>query len=208
MYLGAPAWMMMTSAAAFKLFEADFMDIDYAFAVSMFFIMFAVSLFPKIAGWIDIALRPGGAAAYGGRGRFAAGAAIETLFSLMLAPVVAFRVTLFLIGLCFGKTVTWSGQERDAYQLSWRAAARGLWAQTLFGKALFIMILLGAPQALPWAMPVLLGLCLSIPFAVLTSHPATSAFTRRVKLCAIPDEFNQRVELAATAPSPALAQAA
>ncbi len=203
MYFGAPAWMLMTSAAAFKLFEADFMDVNFAFAVSMFFIMFAVSLFPKIAGWIDIALRKGGTAEYGGRIRFALGAFVETLFSFMLAPVVAFRVTMFMIGLVFGKSVQWSGQQRDAYQLSWGTALRGLWPQTFFGLGLTLLIASGAPNALPWAAPVLLGLTLSIPFAVMTSSPSFGRWAERVKLCATPDEITPRAKLTAPPAAPA-----
>lgn len=189
MYFGAPAWIAMISAAAFKIFEGDLGDIDYAFGAAMFFIMFAVSLFPKIAGWVDIALRCGGMAAYGGRLRFMAGAVTETAFSILLAPVVAFRVTVFMAGLLFGRTVGWSGQKRDAYRLSWATAARGLWPQTLFGLAIAGLIVLGgAPAALPWAAPALLGLCLAVPFAVLTSHPALGRWCAQVGICAVPEE--------------------
>lgn len=189
MYFGAPAWMLMTTAAALKLFDNDIMDIDFAFAISMFFIMFAVSLFPKIAGWVDIALRTGGAAAYGGRLRFAVGAFVETLFSIMLAPVVAFRVTVFLVGLLFGKSVKWSGQQRDAHRLSWGTAIRGLWPQMAFGQALFWMIMLVQPSVIVWALPIVVPLSLCIPFAVLTTHPWLNRATERVRLCATPDEF-------------------
>ncbi|MEM9198368.1 MAG: glucans biosynthesis glucosyltransferase MdoH, partial [Pseudomonadota bacterium] len=136
MYLAAPAWMLMTLAAGWKMVAGEVQDISFVLGVSMFFIMFAVSLFPKIAGWIDIALTPGAALAYGGRLRFAIGAVTETLFSLLLAPVVAFRVTVFLVGLIFGKKMGWNGQQRDAYALSWPEAVRGLWPQTLFGVVL------------------------------------------------------------------------
>ena len=197
MYFGAPAWMLMTSCAALKLFEADFMHIDFAFAVSMFFVIFAVSLFPKIAGWIDVALRKGGTAAYGGSWRFFAGAVTETVFSILMAPVVAFRVSLFMLGLAFGKTVNWTGQNRDAYRLGWATAIKGLWPQTVFGLGLAALIGSGAPQALPWAAPVLLGLALSIPFAVLTSHPVVNRLVVGARLCATPDEFAPRAELAA-----------
>jgi membrane glycosyltransferase len=50
--------------------------------------------------------------------------------------------------------------------------------------------MLAAPLALPWAVPVLLGLCLAIPFAVLTTHPTVNRMTERWKLCAIPDEIS------------------
>lgn len=188
MYLAAPAWMLMTLAAAWKLLVGDIAGIDFALGMAMFFIMFAVSLFPKIAGWFDIALRPGGAAAYGGRGRFAAGALAETVFSMLLAPVVAFRVTLFLAGLPFGRRIVWAGQQRDPRALSWAEAARGLWPQTLFGLVLAAAILAAAPDALPWAAPVLAGLILAIPFAVLTAHPGFGTWAARAGLCAIPDE--------------------
>lgn len=208
MYFAAPAWMLMTVAAVFKIYEQDYGDVDFAFAISMFFVIFAVSLFPKVAGWLDIALRPGGAAAYGGRLRFFAGAVVETLFSILLAPAVAFRVTLFMAGLVFGGRVGWAGQQRDAHRLSWGTAARALWPQTVFGFALATMVALNAPSALPWAAPVLAGLCLSIPFATLTSHPRLGRWAARARLCATPEEFTPTPGLAqprAAQASPALA---
>ncbi|MEX2518279.1 MAG: glucans biosynthesis glucosyltransferase MdoH [Paracoccaceae bacterium] len=207
MYFGAPAWMLMTVAAASKIYSADLLEVDFAFALSMFLIMFAVSLFPKVAGWLDVALKTGGARAYGGRLRFAAGVVVETIFSILLAPVVAFRVTIFLIGLLFGKRVAWSGQVRDAYRLSWTTAIRGLWPQAIFGFGLAAAVAAGAPSALPWAAPVLAGLCLAIPFAVLTSHPAFGRAVAGLGLCAIPDEVAASPTLTAVAEEAAPAEA-
>ncbi len=189
MYFGAPAWMAMTVAGAWKMIAGEGMDVNFALGVSMFFIMIAVSLFPKIAGWIDIALRPGGVRAYGGAGRFVAGALVETVFSVLISPVVALRVTLFLIGLLFGKRVVWGGQVRDAYSLRWSEAARGLWPQTAMGLGLLWLIEARAPGALVWAAPILAGLGLAIPFAVLTASPAVGRLCTRLRLCAIPEEF-------------------
>lgn len=189
MYLGAPAWMLMTCAAAAKVFEGD-TGMDLALGVAMFFIMFAVSLVPKLAGLLDVALTPGGAARYGGRWRLAAGGLTETLFSVLLAPVVALRVSLFLVGLLFGQTVTWGGQMRDAYRLSWGEAVRGLWPQTVFGLGLAGLILgmVGAGTLL-WAAPMVAGLTLAIPFAVLTAEPALGRLLARAGLCAVPEEI-------------------
>ena len=193
MYFGAPAWMLMTVAAGSKLVFPDAGGIDLAFGIAMFFIMFAVSLIPKLMGMLDIALTRGGAACYGGRLRFAISGLVETVFSILMAPVVAFRVTLFLIGLAFGKSIIWGAQNRDAYSLGWWDAARGLWPQVLFGTVLFMMILMMAgPATLPWAMPMIAGLCLAIPFAVLTAHPGFGAWTKRIGLCAVPNEVEAR----------------
>ncbi|MCH8953186.1 MAG: glucans biosynthesis glucosyltransferase MdoH [Proteobacteria bacterium] len=189
MYMGAPAWMLMTATAAVKLIEGDGTQVDIAFGIAMFFIMFAVSLVPKLIGLLDIALTSGGAARYGGRLRFALGGLVEALFSILMAPVVAFRVTLFLIGLAFGRSVIWGGQNRDAYRLTWRDAARGLWPQSLFGLGLLVSIgLIKGLDTLVWAGPMIAGLLLAIPFAVLTAHPRFGRLAGRLGLCAIPDE--------------------
>ncbi len=197
MYFGAPAWMLMTLAAASMLVWPTDGGIDLAFGIAMFFIMFAVSLVPKLLGLLDIALTRGGAARYGGRLRFAIGGLVEALFSIVMAPVVAFRVTLFLIGLLFGKSMIWGAQNRDAYRLGWGDAARGLWPQTLFGKTLFMAILMSTGvSTLPWAAPMITGLCLAIPFAVLSAHPAFGRWAAQVGLCAIPDEIDVPESLA------------
>lgn len=190
MYLAAPAWMLMTLAAASKLIGGDGGQIDLAFGIAMFFIMFTVSLVPKLAGLLDIAATRGGVARYGGAARFAAGGLIETVFSILIAPVVAFRVTLFLIGLAFGRTIVWNGQNRDSRGLTWGDAARGLWPQTLFGSALIAAIASAAGWgAAAWAGPMAAGLILSIPVAVLTASPGFGRRLRRAGLCAIPDDI-------------------
>jgi membrane glycosyltransferase len=111
------------------------------------------------------------------------------LFSLLMAPVVAFRVTLFLVGLVMGKSVIWGGQNRDAYRLTWTDAALGLWPQTLFGLTLLISIsLVRGLETVAWAGPMIAGLLVSIPFAVLTAHPRFGHWAARLGLCAVPDE--------------------
>ena len=198
MYMGAPAWMLMTATAAAKLVEGDAGQVNLAFGVAMFFVMFAVSLVPKLMGLLDIALTPGGCARYGGRLRFALGGVTETLFSILLAPVVALCVTLFLGGLVLGRSVIWSGQRRESYRLSWVDAARGLWPQALFGFGLLLAIGFGAaPTALAWAAPIIAGLVLAMPFAVLTADPGVGRRAAGARLCAIPDEL---------APPPTLAR--
>ena len=193
MYFGAPAWMLMTVAAASMLLNPAAGGIDLAFGIAMFFIMFGVSLVPKLMGLLDIALTPGGAARYGGRLRFAVSGLVEALFSILMAPIVAFRVTLFLIGLAFGKSIIWGAQNRDAYSLGWKDATKGLWPQTLFGFTLVVAILsLAGPATLPWAAPMMAGLCLAIPFAVFTAHPKFGAWTKRIGLCAVPEEVSER----------------
>ncbi len=90
--------------------------------------------FPKLAGLLDVALRRGGLAAYGGGCASSPRRAVEITFSLQLGAISALATTRFLIGLAFGRAaVGWNGQVRDAHALSFSAAVRGLWGQTLSG---------------------------------------------------------------------------
>ncbi|HEY8578674.1 MAG TPA: glucans biosynthesis glucosyltransferase MdoH, partial [Beijerinckiaceae bacterium] len=144
----------------------------------------------KLAGFVDIALTEGGLKRYGGGARFASGAAVEILFSLLIAPAVTLRTSLFMLGLAFGRAVVWNGQARDAHALPWSVAARGLWPQTAFGLALAAAGLWLAPTALLWSLPMTLGYVVAIPFAVVTADPDLGEALARSGLCALPEEFD------------------
>ena len=190
MYLGAFAWMAFIALAALKVFDVERAETPFpaALGLTLFAAMFAMSLAPKLAGLIDVLLRAEERRRYGGTGRIVVGALSEFMFSVLLGPVVAFRIALFMIGLAFGRTVTWEAQARDAERLSWRTALAGLWPQFLFGAALGALLYGLAPGALPWALPVLVGLTGAVPFAVLTAEPALGRWFSRRGLCATPEE--------------------
>ncbi len=197
MYIGAAAWMAMIALMALKAFETGLGNLHLELGMALFFTMFAMSITPKLAGFLDIALTKGGMNRYGGSLRFSSSAVIEIVFSILLSPIACLRVTLFMIALLFGRAVIWSGQNRDAYGLSWATAFAGLWPQTLAGMALFAVIYTKAPGALIWASPMLAALLLAVPFAVLTAAPRFGEAMARLGLCAIPEEFDMPEELKA-----------
>jgi membrane glycosyltransferase len=195
MYLSAAAWMTMVGLGAAIAMAGGFQSLDLDLSVAMFFVMIGMSLTPVAAGLVDVALTKGGAARYGGRARFAAGSAAQFLFSLMLMPVTALRLTIFMVSLVFGKAVAWNGQQRDAHSLSWGTALRGLWPQFLSGCVLLGVLWTYAPGAILWAAPMLAGFLLAVPFAVLTASPAAGELLTRWRLAAIPEEFDTPEEL-------------
>lgn len=199
MYVGAVAWMAFIALAALKVFDTERADGPFpaALGLTLFATMFAMSLAPKVAGLLDIVLRPGERARYGGTGKLVGGALSEFVFSVLLGPVVAFRIALFMVGLLFGRTVTWEAQSRDAERLSWRTAMAGLWPQFLFGGLLAGLLTAFAPATLPWALPVLVALLGAVPFAVLTAEPALGRWLSRRGLCATPEEVSPTVSLVA-----------
>jgi membrane glycosyltransferase len=201
MFLGIPAWTLMFALAALKPLERADLAGGYPGGEAVFVYLAFLSMFlaPKIAGYLDVALTPGGLARYGGGRRFACGAAAELTFSFLLGAATTLRTTLFMAGLAFGRSVTWNGQARDAHALSWRTAIAGLWPQTLFGMAVIAGLALQAPLALAWAAPLLAGFPLAVPLAVFTADPRLGAWFARHGLCAVPEEIAVPPEVAALA---------
>jgi membrane glycosyltransferase len=191
MYVGAFAWVAFMVLAALKVFDTEAPDGPFpaALGLTLFVATFVMSLTPKLAGLVDVLLRPGERQRYGGTARLLGGAVLEFVFSVLLGPVVAFRVAIFMVGLAFGRTVTWDAQARDAERLSWRTAVSGLWPQLLFGVLIGGLLFAYAPAALVWAAPVLAGLIGAIPFAVLTSEPGFGRALSRLRLCATAEEI-------------------
>lgn len=190
MYVGACAWVAFMILAALKVFDVEPTDAAFpaGLGLALFAITFLMSLAPKLAGLADVLLRAGERRRYGGTAKLLGGALMEFLFSMLLGPVVAFRIAIFMVGLTLGRTVTWEAQARDAERLSWRTALAGLWPQFLFGLLLGGVLYTYAPGAIIWALPVLVGLLGAVPFAVLTSQPALGRWLVRRGLCATPEE--------------------
>ena len=190
MYFGAAGWVVFIAASALKVFEAPASEpFPAAFGVFFFFVIFTMSLMPKLAGVADILVRASERRRYGGGTRLVAGALIEVIASTLMAPAVALADTIFMIGLLFGRRVGWEGQKRDGYRLTWAHAVRGLWPQVVFGAAVGVLLAVMMPGVLPWASPMLAGLIGAPVFAVATAAPGFGRWLATRGLCAIPEEF-------------------
>jgi membrane glycosyltransferase len=192
MFIGVPAFTLLIALAALKPLDGEDMSrFPAGSAIGLYGVYLAMYLAPKLAGFLDIAMTPGGLARYGGGARFAAGALFELAFSFMLGAATTLRTGLFMIGLLFGRSVIWSGQSRDAHELSYATAFAGLWPQLVFGVYLYGMAAALAPSLILWSAPLTLGYFFAIPFAVETSGPRFTAFLQRTGLCAIPEDLAQ-----------------
>jgi membrane glycosyltransferase len=191
MFLGVPAMTLMVALLPLKLLDGeDRAAFPAGLAAGVYLAYLLMYLAPKLAGVADVLLRPGGARAYGGAGRFLSGALTETAFSFLLGAVSTFRTTVFMAGLALGRSVVWNGQARDARGVPWATAARALWAPTLFGVAVCGALAWLSPVVLLWSLPLTLGYLAAIPFTVATASPAAASLFARLRLCAIPEELD------------------
>ena len=137
MFIGSPAWIGLlvlgTLAVACSDNPASFIRADAG--IALFACVLVMWFAPKIASAVDILLRPELRRAFGGVGLFVANCAIETLYSIVLCPILWFGHAIFLAGSLFGREIGWAGQIRDDHAVPFTLALRHLWPHTLLGCA-------------------------------------------------------------------------
>lgn len=194
MYLGSPAWLafMLLGLIRNQPFRIDLGLLLLAVTLTMTFA-------PKLATLADVLLRPKLRRAYGGLLRILPSVLLEFLFSTLIAPISAVAVTVFLLGLPFGREIGWSAQQRDGHSVSFRAAFTVLWPQTLIGLLLGGWLWHVAPGAILFWFTFPLGLICAVPTAMFTAHPSFGRLLASTGICRIPEEAQADAEPATTA---------
>ena len=190
MFLGSPAWIGLllvgTLALALAPSPAAFMrpDAGYALLVIILVMWFA----PKIATVIDVLTRRSLRRAFGGSARFLLSVVTETLFFILLSPIMWVCHTLFIAGVPFGRVIGWIGQVRDDHTVSWSQALRQLWPHTVLGAGPLVLLAVTHPSAIPYALLLAGGPALAIPLAVITAKPAVGTALARIGIGRLPEE--------------------
>jgi membrane glycosyltransferase len=201
MFLGSPAWIGLlvvgTLALAASPTTADFIrpDAGRALLVVILIMWFA----PKIATVIDVLTRPKLRRAFGGTARFLVSVATETVFFILLSPIMWICHTLFLAGLPFGRVIGWIGQVRHDHTVPWSQALHQLWPHTAIGLVSLGLIAAAHPAALCYAFLLAGGPALSIPLAVFTARPALGRLLTRIGIGRLPEETAPPLALTALA---------
>jgi membrane glycosyltransferase len=190
MFIGSPAWIGLlvlgTFAAAFSDTPANFIRPDAGMA--LFVCVLVMWFSPKIATAVDILLRPELRRGFGGAGLFILNYLIETVYSILLCPILWLGHTIFLFGLLFGREIGWIGQTRDDHAVPFTLALHNLWPHTMLGWAMLGLLAMTQPAAIPYALFLAAGPALAIPFAMVTAWPRFGSFTARIGIGRLPEE--------------------
>lgn len=127
-------------------------------------------------------------AAFGGGLSLLAGAAIEILYAVLIAPVMMAYHACFVTGIVLGGRTTWSPQSRDGRYVALPDALRSTAAMTLAGLVWALGTAWVAPVFALALTPVLAGLLLSAPLITLTSSARLGAWLRDKRLLVSPTE--------------------
>jgi len=158
-------------------------------------LVLALMFAPKLLAIGTVLATNGGAKPYGGTPRLLASALLEQVFSTLVGPILTVFYTVFVATTLMGRVVHWDAQARDDRGLGWREASWRLGLPVVVGAvAAGLMAAAGAPWA---SLPLMPGLLLAAPLAVLSSRASLGQAARRAGLFATPEETRPGHELAA-----------
>jgi membrane glycosyltransferase len=148
----------------------------------------AMLFLPKLLA-LSLTLRSHeGSASYGGRAALVGSTLVETLFSVLLAPVMMLFHSIFVLRILSGAAVGWPPQPRGDRGTDWDTAMRRHVAHLVLGAIAIAVIGVWAPSFLPWLAPVVAGLMLAAPLAVLSSKRSLGAKARKWRMFMTPEE--------------------
>jgi membrane glycosyltransferase len=190
MFIGSPAWvgLLVLATAELALCDdpANIMRSDAGSALLIWVLLMWFS--PKIAGALDVLLDESERRAFGGGGRFTVNFAIETVYSIVLCPILWISHTIFLFGRLFDRDINWMGQVRDDHVVPFALAMRDLWPQTLVGCLSLGLVAFSQPWALPYILLLAGGPAFAAPFATVTAWPVLGSLAARIGIGRLPEE--------------------
>ncbi len=129
--------------------------------------------------------------AFGGARAIIKGALVETLFAVLIAPVMMAFHAYFVISVLLGFKVSWEAQDREGRLLTWGEAFARTSKLTVIALIWGFMTFKYATVFFWWLIPVLVGLILAAPLVRYSSSLDWGNNCRRHKIFLCPSETQQ-----------------
>jgi membrane glycosyltransferase len=159
-------------------------------AIGLFLAVMGLLMAPKLLSLLIHLRNRAERAGFGGGDKFALSVLLETAASTLLAPVLAFLQTHFVVGILLGRNVKWEAQDRGEAQTTLSEAMLRHWPSTLLGAVWSVLLLTTTPKLFWWFSPVLAGFLLAIPMSVWSSRVSLGERARKHGLFLTPEEVD------------------
>ena len=162
---------------------------------SLLYLTIIILLLPKLMGVIVTLVHR--KQRFGGALKLTLGSIIETVFAIIVAPLMMVFHAYFVVCVFLGKKVKWDAQPREGRMVPWKEA----FSYTLLSS--LIAILWGSvayyftPVFFWWLSPILLGLILAAPIVRYSSSIKLGVKLRQWGIFLCPSEVDNDATLAA-----------
>ncbi|MBW7470085.1 glucans biosynthesis glucosyltransferase MdoH [Marinobacter sp. F4218] len=203
-YLASPLWLLFLIAVTISAAQMTLAPIDYfpegyqglfplwpewrpEWALGLALSTLMLLFFPKFLAIFDSVVQRT-SAGFGGYIKLLKSVLLESLVSVLLAPVRMLAHSRFVIAALFNVSLKWAGQNRTE-EITWR---EGFWNQLpamLVGSGWALFAWQLDTLFFFWSLPVAVPLILSAPTSVLLSRQALGIGLLERRLLMIPEEF-------------------
>lgn len=191
MYLSGPGWVGLTLLGLIRNGP-----VDTSLGIALLTVSLTMSFTPKLVTLLNVLCKKSLRTAFGGVPRIMSGVLAETLFTMLIAPIISLSVTFFVISLLFGKQMGWEAQQRDNKGVPFSLAFSRLWPHFTIGIVLFFFLHDLVPNAMVISAPIYVGLITGTLLTVLTGSPRVGTWARSIGICRLPEEsFNKHSSL-------------
>ena len=132
---------------------------------------------------------------YGGALRLLLSVLLETLFAIVVAPLMMMYHTRFVMSVLSGHDIRWSAQVREGRVVGWREVWGNVAGVTTVGLTWAGLTLYYSPTFFMWLTPIFTGLLLAAPLVRWTSSRSLGERSRRRGLFLVPSETTRPPEL-------------
>ncbi len=191
-YLGSPLWLLFLLFSP-VLFMGGNVPVNNAF---LFVCAMCLLFAPKLLGAQRLIAVAEQRKAAGGTIKILMSILAETIYSMILAPILMLFYTQFVWSSFFGGSVGWGRQKRsDDTGPSWRECLMFHLAHTVLALAAGILVAWLVPAMLPWLALVLIGPVVAIPFSRFLASNKLGRLSRRYSCFLVPEEIYPPSEL-------------
>jgi membrane glycosyltransferase len=192
-YVSAPLWLafMVLSALAMWLDGSQVPESPswIAGASVVFGITMALLLLPKLFSLIALTKQPIRLREFGGWDNVVGSAVLETLISILVAPIMMIFHTRFVLTTLMGQKVVWNAQNRGEGDIGLGEALIVYGPHMLAGILTTLFIGYFSPYLLAWFLPVVTGLILAVPMAMTLGSVRLGQRLAEQGLLLIPEEI-------------------
>jgi len=128
---------------------------------------------------------------FGGARAIVKGTIIETIFAVLIAPIMMIYHAYFVISVLLGFKVNWDSQDREGRLLPWGECFARTSKMTTVALAWGLMTYIYAPIFFWWLLPVLTGLVFAAPLVRYSSSLDWGRGTRARKIFLTPNETSE-----------------
>lgn len=202
-YLTAPLWLLFLTLGILISLQAQFIRPDYfgreyslfpkwpaqdpIRAAWVFAATMGLLIVPKLLAYVLLLTQAENRRRFGGGIRALLGIVLETFLSGLIAPVMMIFQSAAVSAILLGRDTGWQVQRRDDGGIATGEMLPKYMMPTMFGAVMAVSAYAVSLPLFLWMTPVIAGLVLSMPVAVLTSSPP--AHGRLPGLFATPEQL-------------------